>query len=80
MLLISELLPKMQQMQASWKTNSMPGIIDFLASADLSDVLPPQPPLSPRKFVVSFKNLIPMYLGQYLTKPFNSGLMPLLFG
>lgn len=53
MLMISELLPKVQEMQASQKAaTSASTILDFLGSVTLVDVLPPAPPLSPRRFVV----------------------------
>ncbi|KAK0459482.1 high-temperature-induced dauer-formation protein-domain-containing protein [Desarmillaria tabescens] len=45
MLVISELLPK--------KANSTSAVLDFLGSVTLKDVLPPVPPLTPRKFLVS---------------------------
>ena len=54
MLVISELLPKVHDLQASLsKANITPAIIDFLSSASLSHVLPQTPRLSPRRFVVS---------------------------
>ena len=54
MLVISELLPKVHDLQASLnKANTTPAIIDFLASANLSHVLPHPPSIIPRRFVVS---------------------------
>jgi len=54
MLVISELLPKVHDLQASLnKANTTPAIIDFLASANLSHVLPPPSSITPRWFVVS---------------------------
>lgn len=54
MLVISELLPKIQSLQAGrQKTSTTSSISDFLRSVTLVDVLPPVPPLHPRKFVVS---------------------------
>lgn len=54
MLVISELLPKVHDLQASLnKANTTPAIIDFLASANLSHVLPHPPSITPRPFVVS---------------------------
>ena len=54
MLVISELLPKVHDLQASLnKANTTPAIIDFLASANLSHVLPHPPSITPRRFVVS---------------------------
>jgi hypothetical protein len=53
MLLISELLPKIQELQASrQKANSSPAIMDFLGSVTLKHVLPPVPALTPRRFLV----------------------------
>jgi hypothetical protein len=52
LLLISELLPKIQEIQASQKTNSTSRILDYLGSADLKDVLPKLGPPSPRRFMV----------------------------
>ena len=54
MLVISELLPKVHDLQASLnKANTTPAIIDFLASANLSHALPQPPSITPRRFVVS---------------------------
>jgi len=54
MLLISELLPKVQELQASrHKTNLTKAILDFLGAVTLKHVLPPPPPLAPRRFLVS---------------------------
>ena len=54
MLVISELIPKVHDLQASLnKANTTPAIVDFLASADLSHVLPHPPAITPRRFVVS---------------------------
>ncbi|KAF5370556.1 hypothetical protein D9758_001832 [Tetrapyrgos nigripes] len=58
MLVISELLPKIQNMQASHKTNSASAIYDFLSEVDLKDVLPPTPPLNPRRFMWSDASVI----------------------
>jgi len=53
MLVISELLPKIQNLQAGrQKANSAGAITDFLQSVTLTDVLPPAPVLYPRRFVV----------------------------
>jgi hypothetical protein len=58
MLVISELLPKVQDLQTSLnKTNTAPAIIDFLASANISHALPRPPSIAPRQFVVSFGGL-----------------------
>ena len=54
MLVISELLPKVHDLQVSLnKVNTTPAIIDFLASANLSHALPRSPSITPRRFVVS---------------------------
>lgn len=54
MLVISELLPKVHDLQTSLnKANTTPAIIDFLASANLSHVLPHTPSVTPRRFIVS---------------------------
>lgn len=53
MLVISELLPKIQNLQTGrQKANSAGAITDFLQSVTLTDVLPPAPVLYPRRFVV----------------------------
>jgi hypothetical protein len=52
MLLISELLPKIQEMQTSRKLNSTATILDFLANVDLTNVLPTIPEPTPRRFMV----------------------------
>ncbi|KAJ3723483.1 high-temperature-induced dauer-formation protein-domain-containing protein [Lentinula guzmanii] len=58
MLMISELLPKVQEMQNSHKASSASTILDFLGSVTLVDVLPPVPPLSPRRFVWSDASIV----------------------
>ncbi|KAJ3867565.1 high-temperature-induced dauer-formation protein-domain-containing protein [Lentinula novae-zelandiae] len=58
MLMISELLPKVQEMQSSQKASSASTILDFLGSVTLVDVLPPAPPLSPRRFVWSDASIV----------------------
>ncbi|KAF9792467.1 high-temperature-induced dauer-formation protein-domain-containing protein [Thelephora terrestris] len=59
MLVISELLPKVHDLQASLnKANTTPAIIDFLASANLSNVLPRPPSITPRRFVWSDASII----------------------
>ncbi|KAI5899994.1 uncharacterized protein SCHCODRAFT_02025788 [Schizophyllum commune H4-8] len=51
LVLIAELLPKLQELQASQKANSSTAIANFLASVTLDHALPPKPPLAPRRFV-----------------------------
>ncbi|KAG2146949.1 high-temperature-induced dauer-formation protein-domain-containing protein [Suillus bovinus] len=59
MLVISELLPKIQNLQAGWqKANSAGAITDFLQSVTLTDVLPPAPVLYPRRFVWSDASIV----------------------
>jgi hypothetical protein len=54
MLVISELLPKVQELQAArHKPNPTSAIMDLLRSITLTHVLPPAPPLNPRKFIAS---------------------------
>lgn len=54
MLVISELLPKVQELQAvRHKPNPTSAIMDLLRSITLTHVLPQPPPLTPRKFIVS---------------------------
>ncbi|TDL27208.1 hypothetical protein BD410DRAFT_835524 [Rickenella mellea] len=51
LLTISELLPKIHELQASLnKANTTPAIIDFLRSSSLQHVLPPHGPWIPRRF------------------------------
>lgn len=53
MLVISELLPKVQNLQAGHqKANTAGAITDFLQSVTLVDVLPPMPQVYPRRFMV----------------------------
>lgn len=53
MLVISELLPKIQNLQAGkQKATTAGAITDFLQSVTLTDVLPPAPALYPRRFLV----------------------------
>jgi sensor histidine kinase YesM len=66
MLVISELLPKIQNLQAGrQKANTAGAIIDFLQSVTLVDVLPPAPPLYSRKFLVCIS--IPHYVFHLLS-------------
>ncbi|KIY67699.1 hypothetical protein CYLTODRAFT_396572 [Cylindrobasidium torrendii FP15055 ss-10] len=59
MLMISEVLPKVQMYQASRnKTNAPAEIADYLGTLDLEGVLPPAPPLAPRKFMWSDASII----------------------
>ncbi|KAJ7694128.1 high-temperature-induced dauer-formation protein-domain-containing protein [Mycena rosella] len=59
MLLISELLPKVQEMQASrHRTTSTSAIVEFLGTVNLEHVLPPPPPLTPRRFMWSDSSVV----------------------
>jgi hypothetical protein len=51
MLVITELSPKVQELRH--RPSPTIAINDFLASASLKHVLPPVPPLNPRRFLVS---------------------------
>lgn len=54
MLTITELLPKIQEIQKTrQKVTSTSTIMDFLGSVNLEHVVPQTPPISPRKFLVS---------------------------
>lgn len=54
LILISELLPKVQNIQASRKATSTTTAIDLLSSTTLEHVLPPPSPVTPRQFLVRF--------------------------
>jgi len=59
MLVISELLPKVQELQvARHKPNPTSVIMDLLRSVTLAHVLPPVPPLTPRKFIWSDASIV----------------------
>ncbi|KAI6038982.1 high-temperature-induced dauer-formation protein-domain-containing protein [Pisolithus marmoratus] len=59
MLVISELLPKIQSLQGGGqKATSTGEIIDFLRGVSLVGVLPPAPPLHPRKFTWSDASMV----------------------
>ncbi|KAH7889801.1 high-temperature-induced dauer-formation protein-domain-containing protein [Phlebopus sp. FC_14] len=59
MLVISELLPKIQNLQAGrQKANTTGAITDFLQTVTLVDVLPPAPLLYPRRFVWSDASIV----------------------
>ena len=58
MLVISELLPKVQNLQASLNaTTANSAIIDMLRSVNLSHVLPKPGPIAPRRFMVGPEDL-----------------------
>ncbi|KAF7968571.1 hypothetical protein HWV62_30117 [Athelia sp. TMB] len=59
MLVISEVLPKVQELQFSRdKTNPTGAIMDLLRSISLAHVLPPAPPVTPRKFIWSDASIV----------------------
>lgn len=59
MLVISELLPKMQELQASINpANANAAVVDLIRSANLEHVLPKPPALSPRRFMVKYSYLV----------------------
>lgn len=54
MLVISELLPKVQELQTSLNPTNVNGaVVDLIRSTNLAHVLPKPPPLAPRRFIVS---------------------------
>lgn len=76
MLLVSELLPKVQEMQASrHRTTSTSAIVEFLGTVNLQHVLPPAPPLAPRRFMV-----INLWYDAYAFLTVFSGRILLLYG
>ncbi|KAI0637201.1 high-temperature-induced dauer-formation protein-domain-containing protein [Trametes polyzona] len=59
MLVISELLPKVQNLQSSLSAaTATSAITDMLRSANLDQVLPKPPPLSPRRFMWSEASIV----------------------
>ncbi|KAH9057125.1 high-temperature-induced dauer-formation protein-domain-containing protein [Lactarius deliciosus] len=58
MLMISELMPKIQDLQASHKPNSTAGVLDYLSHISLKQILPTPPPLNPRRFIWSESSLV----------------------
>jgi len=59
MLVITELLPKVQELQAvGHKSNPTAAIMDLLRRVTLTHVLPPAPPLAPRKFIWSDTSIV----------------------
>lgn len=67
MLVILELLPKIQDLQAGrQKANTAAAITDFLQSVTLVDVLPPRPQIHPRRFMVRTPSVIFLLLNVLL--------------
>ncbi|KAJ7285605.1 high-temperature-induced dauer-formation protein-domain-containing protein [Mycena rebaudengoi] len=59
MLLISELLPKVQDLKSTrHRTTSTSAIVEFLSTVSLQNVLPPAPPLTPRRFMWSDSSVV----------------------
>lgn len=59
MLTITELLPKIQEIQKTrQKVTSTSTIMDFLGSVNLEHVVPQTPPISPRKFLWSDASIV----------------------
>ncbi|KAI0318358.1 hypothetical protein OF83DRAFT_1116609 [Amylostereum chailletii] len=59
MLVTSELMPKVQDLQSSFnKPNSTHAIVELLSHASLKHVLPPPPPLNPRRFIWSEPSIV----------------------
>jgi len=56
MLTISELMPKLQDLQASHKPSA--AILDYLGHISLKQILPTPPPLNPRRFIWSESSLV----------------------
>ncbi|KAI0060891.1 hypothetical protein BV25DRAFT_1806699 [Artomyces pyxidatus] len=56
MLVVSELMPKIQDLQS--KSTTTPAIIEFLSHASLKHVLPLPPPLNPRRFIWSEQSIV----------------------
>lgn len=78
MLLISELLPKVQELQASrHRANATSIIVDFLSTVSLKHVLPEAPAPTPRKFMVCVHIVSP---NTKISMPAFSGQMRLLSG
>lgn len=58
MLAISELMPKLQELQTSHKSNPTGAILDYLGHISLKHILPTPPPLNPRRFIWSEASLV----------------------
>ncbi|KAF9818909.1 hypothetical protein IEO21_02447 [Rhodonia placenta] len=59
MLVISELLPKVQELQTSLNPTNVNGaVVDLIRSTNLAHVLPKPPPLAPRRFIWSDASII----------------------
>ncbi|OCH95639.1 hypothetical protein OBBRIDRAFT_745433 [Obba rivulosa] len=58
MLAITELLPKVQELQASKTANANTAIIDLIRNANLEHSLPRPPPVAPRRFMWSDASIV----------------------
>ncbi|KAN0107122.1 High-temperature-induced dauer-formation domain containing protein [Russula decolorans] len=58
MLVVSELMPKLQEFQVSHKSNPTVAILDYLGHISLKHILPNPPPLNPRRFIWSESSLV----------------------
>jgi len=58
MIVISELMPKVQELQTQSTITSTKSIMDLLSRVNLSHVLPAPPPLNPRRFVWSEPSIV----------------------
>ncbi|KAI0033263.1 high-temperature-induced dauer-formation protein-domain-containing protein [Vararia minispora EC-137] len=58
MILISELMPKVQDLQSQGTASSTRSIIELLSRANLLHLLPQPPPLNPRRFVWSEPSIV----------------------
>ena len=67
MLVISELMPKLHELQSLHKSNPAGAILDYLGHISLKHVLPTAPPLNPRKFIVSCYCISSRYI--YISEP-----------
>jgi hypothetical protein len=66
MLVISELMPKLHELQSSHKSNPAGAILDYLGHISLKHALPTAPPLNPRKFIVSCYCISSIYIYIYI--------------
>ncbi|KAI0003245.1 high-temperature-induced dauer-formation protein-domain-containing protein [Russula compacta] len=58
MLVVSELMPKLHELQVAHQSNPTGAILDYLGHISLKHILPTPPPLNPRKFIWSESSLV----------------------
>ncbi|KAI0287914.1 high-temperature-induced dauer-formation protein-domain-containing protein [Russula brevipes] len=58
MLVTSELMPKVHELQVAHKSNSTGAILDYLTHISLKHILPTPPPLNPRRFIWSESSVV----------------------